>query len=107
MRSPWKKFYIDYILKNIALKFQKLSTEEKQQTILFVDSRASTILRSMVGRKVGVHNGKDYIGFTIRDYMVGHKYGEYIQTRKVGIDMHFRKKGKKGIVQQQFTKKKK
>src|SRR5690348_10372230 len=105
MRSPWKKFYVNWVLKNLASEYNKLTTEAKQQMILFVDSRASTILKSMVGRKVGVHNGKDYVGFTVRDYMVGHKYGEYIQTRRVGIDMHFRKKGKKAA-NQQFGRKK-
>jgi small subunit ribosomal protein S19 len=112
MRSTWKMPYVDYIIKNLFMKNWNLEnrtdieTADQKQAIIFFDRRASTILSNMIGKKVAVHNGQGYSVFTIRDYMVGHKYGEFSFTRKVGIDMHFRKKGKKAM-NQPITKKKK
>jgi ribosomal protein S19 len=115
MRSPWKKCYVDYNFKKVFIKLKNSKKELEEGVIgqevkkelgpLFIDNRATTILKSMIGRKAGIHNGRDYMGLTIKDYMVGHKFGEYIATRKVGKDMHFRKKGKKAL--QQNIKKKK
>ena len=115
MRSPWKKFYVDFNFKKVFIKTEIDKREVVVDTIeqeikkevgpLFIDNRATTILKSMVGRKAGIHNGRDYMGLTIKEYMVGHKFGEYIATRKVGKDMHFRKKGRKSL--QQNIKRKK
>ena len=47
-------------------------------------SRASTILPSMVGFTIAVHNGKQHVPVYITENMVGHKLGEFAPTR------HFR-----------------
>ena len=44
-------------------------------------SRSSTILPMMVGLTIGVHNGKAYVPVIITPEMVGHKLGEFAQTR--------------------------
>jgi ribosomal protein S19 len=115
MRSPWKKCYVDYNFKKVFMKLKNNKRvgdkvieqgSEKELGPLFINNRAMTILKSMIGRKAGIHNGRDYMGLTIKDYMVGHKFGEYIATRKVGKDMHFRKKGRK-VLQQNVKKSKK
>ena len=36
----------------------------------------------MVGFAFGVHNGKDFIEVRISEEMVGHRLGEFSQTRK-------------------------
>jgi small subunit ribosomal protein S19 len=45
-------------------------------------SRASAISPEMIGFTFGVHNGKDFIPVFVREEMVGHKLGEFSQTRK-------------------------
>ena len=44
--------------------------------------RDMVILPEMVGRKIGVHNGKEFVPLTIADYMVGHRLGEFALTRQ-------------------------
>jgi small subunit ribosomal protein S19 len=44
--------------------------------------RDMVILPEMVGVKVAVHNGKDFVVFEIVPEMIGHRLGEFSQTRK-------------------------
>ncbi len=45
-------------------------------------SRACQIAPEMVGFRFGVHNGKDFIEVLVSEEMVGHRLGEFSQTRK-------------------------
>lgn len=40
------------------------------------------ILPQFVGKRVAVHNGKDFIEFEIKPEMIGHYLGEFALTRK-------------------------
>lgn len=44
-------------------------------------SRRSTILPEMIGVTIAVHNGRQHVPIQITDQMVGHKLGEFAQTR--------------------------
>jgi small subunit ribosomal protein S19 len=44
--------------------------------------RDMIILPEMVGVKMAVHNGKDFVVFEILPEMIGHRLGEFSQTRK-------------------------
>jgi len=44
--------------------------------------RDMVILPEMVGRKIGVHNGKEFVPITITEQMIGHRLGEFVLTRK-------------------------
>ncbi|MEM5872077.1 MAG: 30S ribosomal protein S19 [Candidatus Aenigmatarchaeota archaeon] len=44
--------------------------------------REMLILPEMVGVKIGVHNGKEYIPLEIKPEMIGHRLGEFVLTRK-------------------------
>jgi len=44
-------------------------------------SRRTMILPEMVGLTIAVHNGKQHIPILINDQMIGHKLGEFAQTR--------------------------
>jgi len=44
-------------------------------------SRRSTILPEMIGVTIAVHNGRQHVPVQITDQMVGHKLGEFAQTR--------------------------
>ena len=44
--------------------------------------REMVILPEMVGVKIGVHNGKEYVPLEIKPEMIGHRLGEFVLTRK-------------------------
>jgi len=45
-------------------------------------SRSCTITPEMVGFKFAVHNGREFVEFSVIENMVGHKLGEFSPTRK-------------------------
>jgi len=44
--------------------------------------REMVILPEMIGAKIGVHNGKEYVPLEIKPEMLGHRLGEFVLTRK-------------------------
>lgn len=44
-------------------------------------SRRSTIFPSFVGHTIAVHDGRRHVPVYITEDMVGHKLGEFVQTR--------------------------
>lgn len=44
--------------------------------------REMVIIPEMVGIKIGVYNGKEYVPIEIRPEMLGHRLGEFALTRK-------------------------
>ncbi|HDD46077.1 MAG TPA: 30S ribosomal protein S19 [Candidatus Aenigmarchaeota archaeon] len=44
--------------------------------------RQMVILPEMIGAKIGVHNGKEYVPLEIKPEMLGHRLGEFVPTRK-------------------------
>lgn len=70
-----------YVAKSLLVKVQKLNAENKK-TVIKTWSRRSTIYPDFVGHTIAVHNGKDFIPVYITEEMVGHKLGEFSQTRK-------------------------
>lgn len=57
-------------------------------------SRRSVILPSSVGDKVAIINGKRFKPFLILGDMVGHRFGEFANTRKKGVPKKKQKKKK-------------
>ena len=76
-RSLYKGPFINYKLIN---KIQRLNQNNSKKTIK-TWSRASTIIPTMVGHTIAVHNGKQHFPIFISDQMVGHKLGEFVPTR--------------------------
>ena len=78
-RSLKKGAFVD---DSIMKKINKLN-EENKKSVVKTWSRRSTIYPEFVGHTIAVHNGKDFIPVYITEEMVGHKLGEFSQTRKV------------------------
>jgi small subunit ribosomal protein S19 len=55
-----------------------------QRAVIRTWSRASTIMPQMVGLTIAVHDGRRHVPVFVTENMVGHKLGEFAQTR------HFR-----------------
>ena len=77
-RSLKKGAFVEESLLN---KINKMN-EENKKTVIKTWSRRSTIYPQFVGHTLAVHNGKDFIPVYITEEMVGHKLGEFSQTRK-------------------------
>lgn len=70
-----------YVVESLMKKVQEMNKSNKK-TVIKTWSRRSTIFPDFVGHTIAVHNGKDFIPVYITEDMVGHKLGEFSQTRK-------------------------
>ena len=62
-------------------KVQKAKDTNDQKPIK-TWARSSTITPQMVGMTFSVHNGKDFIDVSVKEEMVGHRFGEFAPTKK-------------------------
>lgn len=62
-------------------KFLKTMRENPKKFIR-TRCREMVIIPEMLGKKVGVHNGKEYVSVEIKPEMLGHRLGEFAMTRK-------------------------
>jgi len=76
-RSLKKGPYVDG---KLLEKIKKLKPGDK--TIIKTWARDCTITPEMVNFTFGVHNGRIHVPVFITEDMVGHKLGEFAQTRK-------------------------
>lgn len=72
-----------FVEESLMKKVQEMNKGNKK-TVIKTWSRRSTIFPDFVGHTIAVHNGKDFIPVYITEDMVGHKLGEFSQTRKFG-----------------------
>ena len=47
-----------------------------------VHCREMIIIPELLGKKLGVHNGKEFISVEVKPEMLGHRLGEFALTRK-------------------------
>jgi small subunit ribosomal protein S19 len=76
-RSVKKGPYID---PQLFKKVDQLNRENKK-VVIKTWARRSTIPPDFVGHTIAVHNGIKFIPVYISENMVGHKLGEFAQTR--------------------------
>jgi small subunit ribosomal protein S19 len=66
----------DHLMKKVDVQNEKGS-----KTVIRTWSRRSMIVPAMLGHTIAVHNGRTHIPVFITESMVGHKLGEFAQTR--------------------------
>ena len=76
-RSIKKGPFIDGSL----LKKVKAAAEANNRRPIKTWSRRSMIIPDMIGLTLAVHNGRDHIPVLVSEDMIGHKPGEFSQTR--------------------------
>ena len=76
-RSLKKGPFVDH---HLMAKVEKASAIKDKKPIK-TWSRRSTILPEFIGLTIAVHNGKQHVPVYVTDQMVGHKLGEFAQTR--------------------------
>lgn len=68
-----------FVSNHLLKKIEKLNKKSKKE-IIVTWSRASTIIPTMIGHTIAIHNGKEHLPLFITDRMVGHKLGEFVPT---------------------------
>ena len=91
-RSAVKGPYVDLKLLNKVLEVKKSGKREAVKTW----RRACVIVPEFVGAYFAVHNGKEFTSFYVTENMVGHKLGEFAQTRLFRMHSGQRKAASKG-----------
>jgi len=76
-RSTKKGPFID---EHLMVKIETMNRSNDKKVVR-TWSRRSTIHPDMVGHTIAVHNGRKFIPVYISENMVGHKLGEFSQTR--------------------------
>jgi len=76
-RSTKKGPFID---KSLQAKIDDMNARNEKKVVR-TWSRRSTVIPEMVGHTLAVHNGKKFIPVYVTENMVGHKLGEFSQTR--------------------------
>ncbi|MEA2599841.1 MAG: small subunit ribosomal protein [Acidobacteriota bacterium] len=89
-RSLKKGYFID---DHLAAKLSAMN-DRGDKRVIKTWSRRSTVIPEMVGHTIAVHNGTKFIPVYVSENMVGHKLGEFAQTRT--FRGHSGKKAEKG-----------
>ena len=76
-RSLKKGPFIDLHL----LKKVQVASENKDKRPIKTWSRRSMVSPEMLGLTIAVHNGRQHVPVFVTEDMVGHKLGEFAQTR--------------------------
>jgi small subunit ribosomal protein S19 len=76
-RSVKKGPYVEpHLLKKV-----ELAVAQRDKRPIKTWSRRSTVVPDFVGLTFAVHNGRQHVPVFITENMVGHKLGEFAQTR--------------------------
>jgi len=69
-------FADDHLIKKIVAM-----NDENKKEVVKTWSRRSTIFPDMIGHTIAVHDGRKHVPVYVTEDMVGHKLGEFAQTR--------------------------
>jgi small subunit ribosomal protein S19 len=67
------------VVEQFVKKCDERSAKKKQ---IKTHNRALVIVPKMIGRSIGIYNGKEYIKVIIVEEMLGHRLGEFSPTRR-------------------------
>ena len=92
-RSVKKGPFID---DHLAKKVTK-AKDSGDKKVIKTWSRRSTIIPEAVGLTFAVHNGRKFVPVYVTENMIGHKYGEFAQTRTFNGHSTAEKKAKEAV----------
>ena len=84
--------FVSLLPSRIRRKFSRGLTEEEQKLLNKINANEKNIkthcrdfivLPSMVGMKISIYNGKEFVAVTILEEMIGMRLGELAPTRKI------------------------
>jgi small subunit ribosomal protein S19 len=62
---------------------KKCNEKSKKNKPIKTHIREMIIVPALLGKTIGVHNGKDFVKVDITEEMLGHRLGEFAFTRKI------------------------
>lgn len=68
------------VIENFVRRCNEKSARNKP---LRTHSREMVIIPAMIGKTIGVHNGKEFVRVDVTEEMLGHRLGEFALTRKI------------------------
>lgn len=102
-RSKWKGKFISIFPLNISNV-----NKTRLRKMTYVTDRASVIGEFLIGRNVKIHQGAGFVKKIVTKEMVGHRFGEFTLTSKMGSGIHKTAKNlSKNKLVSKLTKKKK
>jgi small subunit ribosomal protein S19 len=69
-------------MKRLDDKHKQLIEKIKQNDEIKTHLRDMVILPEMVGKLIRIHNGKEFVAVEIKPAMIGHRFGEFSETRR-------------------------
>nr|YP_010474808.1 ribosomal protein S19 [Corydalis fargesii]UVH69095.1 ribosomal protein S19 [Corydalis fargesii] len=76
---PRSKKKNPFVANHLLEKIEKRNIKGEKE-IIITWSRASTIIPTMIGHTIAIHNGKEHLPVYITERMVGQKLGEFSPT---------------------------
>nr|UVV35574.1 ribosomal protein S19 [Corydalis mucronata] len=76
---PRSKKKNPFVANHLLRKIEKLNIKGEKE-IIITWSRASTIIPTMIGHTIAIHNGKEHLPVYITERMIGQKLGEFSPT---------------------------
>jgi ribosomal protein S19 len=68
-------------------RFRQHSKDAQCHTYL----RSARISKEFLDKRVAVYNGNKFLSFVVKPWMINHKFGEFVLTKKLGTIIHKRK----------------
>jgi len=69
-----------FVMLSLLKKVEEMNAK-REKKVVKTWSRGSTIVPSMLGHTIAVHDGRKHVPVYITEDMVGHKLGEFAPTR--------------------------
>jgi len=67
----------------VAAFVKKCEEKDAKKRPIKTHDRAMVIVPQMVGKTIGVHNGKEFVRVIVTEEMLGHRLGEFSLTRRI------------------------
>ena len=68
------------VIEAFVIKCERNSSKNKP---IRTHDRSLVVVPKMIGRTIGVHNGKEFVKVVVVEEMLGHRLGEFSMTRKI------------------------
>jgi small subunit ribosomal protein S19 len=62
---------------------ERLKEKSIKNKTIRTHNRELVIVPAMLGKSIGVHNGKEFVKVDVNEDMLGHRLGEFALTRKI------------------------
>lgn len=71
---------------------RKIEEKSEKGKIAKTHNRSIVIVPRMVGKRIGVYNGKEFVNVDVVSEMLGHRLGEFSMTRRIAKHTSLNKK---------------